>query len=147
MANTVFNQYKANLVTGSASIANAATDIYVALVNGYTVDETHTWASISSAQVTGVGYVSGGKLLSNVTVTTTTSAGDANDFVKVDADDVTWTTSTITATGAIVYKGTSLNNPTTVITYLDFGGSKSSSSGDFAILWNSSGILNYRQGT
>lgn len=146
MANIIFNEYKNNLVTGAAAITGGATDLYVALVNNYSPDETNTWSSISSAEVSGTGYVTGGKNLTNVTVSINTSAGAGDDIVKVDADDLTWTSSTITATGAIIYKG-ALGIPTTVITYLDFGGSKSSSSGDFAILWNTGGILNYRQGS
>jgi hypothetical protein len=77
------------------------------------------------------GYTSGGNTLNSVdpTVSGTTAF--------LDFDNSTWSSSTITARGAMIYNSTpnttsiSLTNPAVVI--LDFGADKSSSSGDFTV--------------
>ena len=46
--------------------------------------------------------------------------------------DIKWTTSTITARGALIYNDTATGNPTLLV--LDFGSDKSSSAGDFSVV-------------
>jgi hypothetical protein len=58
-----------------------------------------------------------------------------------DADDVVWTSSTITARGAVLYKDTGTPSTSPLICYIDFGSNKSSNGADFTIQWSSSGIL------
>jgi hypothetical protein len=59
----------------------------------------------------------------------------------VDFADETWTSSTITARGALVYNtnpnttSISLTNPTVIV--LDFGEDKASTSGDFTVVFPS----------
>ncbi|MEA2112442.1 MAG: hypothetical protein U9P50_00505, partial [Patescibacteria group bacterium] len=54
---------------------------------------------VSTNEVTGTGYTAGGKALANKAVT----QDNANDLGKFDADDVTWSSSTITARYAVIY--------------------------------------------
>ncbi len=68
--------------------------------------------------------------------------GTTDDEGVFDADDVTWSTSTITARGAIVYKSTGTAANDLLICYFDFGADKSSSAGNFTITWNAEGIVN-----
>tara|TARA_R100000781_G_scaffold108268_1_gene72766 strand:+ start:1083 stop:1526 length:444 start_codon:yes stop_codon:yes gene_type:complete len=106
---------KIALYTNSASF-NAATTAYTA-----------------TNEASGTNYSSGGNTLTKVdpTVSGTTALTDFSDS--------TWSSSTITARGALIYNSTpnttslSVSNPSIII--LDFGSDKSSSSGDFTIVF------------
>src|ERR1044072_4700889 len=89
-------------------------------------------------EVTGTGYTATG-----TTLTTPVSAytGGTNVW-NFDADDAVWASSTITARIAVVYDstpGTDATRP--LISYVDFGGDNSTSSGTFTVQWNASGIV------
>ena len=83
-----------------------------------------TTAYSTSNETTGTAYNAGGNSLTNVTPT---SSGTT---AFTDFADTTWSTSTITARGALIYNSTQSNKAVAV---LDFGSDKSSSSGDFTI--------------
>ncbi len=83
-----------------------------------------TTAYATTNETTGTAYVAGGNTLTNVTPT---SSGTT---AFTDFADTTWSTSTITARGALIYNSTQSNKAVAV---LDFGSDKSSSSGDFTI--------------
>jgi len=72
-------------------------------------------------------YVAGGGTLTKVTpVSSGTTA--FTDFA-----DISFTTATITAYGAMIYNDTATGNPAVAI--LDFGGAKTSTSGTFTIIF------------
>lgn len=135
MANVTYNSYKANELDGTINLATH--DIKVVLVNGYAPDiDAHSqYSDITDEVPNGNGYTQGGKTLQNASVT----QDNANDRAIFDADDVTWASSTITADGAVIYDDTTTGKE--LVGYIDFGGAKSSNSGDFRIQWNSAGIL------
>ena len=83
-----------------------------------------TTAYATTNETTGTAYNAGGNSLTNVTPT---SSGTT---AFTDFADTTWSTSTITARGALIYNSTQSNKAVAV---LDFGSDKSSSSGDFTI--------------
>ena len=83
-----------------------------------------TTAYSTGNETTGTAYNAGGNSLTNVTPT---SSGTT---AFTDFADTTWSTSTITARGALIYNSTQSNKAVAV---LDFGSDKSSSSGDFTI--------------
>lgn len=87
---------------------------------------TGTTAYTTSNEVTGTGYTAGGNTLTNLG--TFLSTGTA----YIDWSDTTWTSSTITARGALVYNST---NSDRAVIVLDFGTDKSSTSGDFTIIF------------
>jgi len=104
------------------------------VTSSYTPDfGTHDFKADVTNEVVGTGYSADGESLTSVTLTQ--SAGT----ITFDADDVTWTSSTITARGAVVYDSSLLSEP--LICYIDFGADKSSSSGDFVLSFNASGIF------
>lgn len=74
----------------------------------------------------GGGYTTGGNTLTNITPTT------SGTTAFTDFADTTWSASTITANGALIYNSNSSNASTVV---LAFGSDKSSSSGDFTIVF------------
>ena len=104
------------------------------VTSAYTPDfGTHDFKADVTNEVVGTGYTAGGETLTSVTLTQ--SAGT----ITFDAADVTWTSSTITARAAVIYDDTIVNDP--LICYIDFGSDQSSSSGDFQIAFNASGIF------
>jgi len=83
-----------------------------------------TTAFSATNEVSGTGYTSGGGALTNVTPT---SSGTT---AFTDFADLTFSSSTITANGALIYNSTNSNKAVCV---LAFGGDKSSTNGDFTI--------------
>lgn len=102
------NTFKIALYTSSATLGAATT------------------AYTTSNEVTGTGYTAGGNTLTSVTPT---SSGTT---AFTDFADTTWSSSTITARGALVYNSSASDKSVIV---LDFGSDKSSSSGDFTIVF------------
>jgi len=115
--NSSGNTFKLALYTNSASF-NAATTAYTA---------TNEVSNSGS-------YSAGGGALTNVTPTTSGTTG-FTDFA-----DLTFTSATITARGALIYNDTASGDPTVVV--LDFGADKTSTSGDFQIVFPTSDASN-----
>ena len=115
--------------------------IKVALVtSSYTPNQdTHDyWDDVVSNEVTGTGYTTGGATLASKTVT----YDSASNVIVLDAADVTWSSSTITARYAVVYDDSgSTNAAKALIGYVDFGSDQSSTNGNFTITWDSTGIV------
>lgn len=105
--------------------------------SAYTPDrDTHRYKSSVTNEVTGTGYTAGGATLQNVTV----SYNAAADALVLDADDVSWASSTLTARHAVLYDDTPATNKP-LIGYVTFESDISSTSAPFQILWNASGVL------
>ncbi len=86
-------------------------------------------------EVTGTGYTAGGETLASKTLSNT------NNVVTLDAADVTWSNSTITARRAVLYDDSGATDADkAVLLWIDFGQDESSSNGDFTVQWNASGI-------
>jgi len=115
--------------------------IKVALLSSsYTPNQdTHDYYDdVVGSQVSGTGYTAGG-----ITLASKTSTYDgSNNVLVLDAADVTWSSSTITARYAVVYNDTPASNATKpLIGYVDFGSDQSSTNGNFTITWDSTGIV------
>lgn len=104
------NTFKLALYTNSASFT-AATTAYTA---------TNEVGDSGS-------YAAGGGSLTNVTPTT------SGTTAFTDFDDLTFTSATITARGALIYNDTAAGDPSVVV--LDFGADKTSTAGDFQIVF------------
>lgn len=114
-------------------------NVKVALVtSAYTFNkDTHDYFDDITGEVTGTGYTAGGAALVNPTAT----YDAATDKVILDADDLTWSTATITARGAVVYYNTGVATTSPVLCFVDFTTDKTSTAGDFKIAWGAGGIL------
>jgi hypothetical protein len=87
-----------------------------------------TTAYTSSNEVANSGtYAAGGGTLVNVTPTSTGTTA------FTDFSDLSFTSATITAFGALIYNDTAAGDPTVCV--LDFGGAKTSTSGTFTIVF------------
>jgi len=88
------------------------------------LDASTTTYSTTNEVATGGGYSAGGNTLTTIAPT---SSGTT---AFLDFNDTTWSTSTITANGALIYNSTQSNRAVAV---LAFGSDKSSSGGNFTI--------------
>ena len=96
----------------------------IALFTNSATLNASTTAYSSSYEVSGSGYSAGGATLANVSVNT------SGTTAFIDFDDVSFSSSTITARGALVYNSSASNKAVAVF---DFGSDKSSSSSTFTI--------------
>jgi len=78
----------------------------------------------NSDEVTGTGYTSGGNTLTSASISLDGSVA------IVDFADITWTNATISADGCILYNDTKADRAIAVI---DFGGTVTSTSGNFTV--------------
>lgn len=112
------------------------------LTNSYSPDQDahQTWADIKSAETVGTGYTGGGATLGGKTVT----YDAANNVTVLDAEDVTWANSTITARYAVVYSDEgAADNEKVLLGYVDFGVDQASTNGNFTITWDAAGIFRF----
>lgn len=137
MASVIYNGFKKKIMDGSIDLDTDT--IKVALVTStYTPNiDTHVFFSDITNEVSGTGYSAGGSALANKSVT----QDNTNDLGYFDADDLSWTSSTITARGAVIYKSTGVSSTSPLIGYIDFSTDKVTSNGTFTITWASNGIL------
>ena len=104
------NTFKIALFTSSASLGAGTT------------------AYSTSNEASGTAYTAGGNSLTNVTPTTSSTTA------LLDFADSTWSSSSITARGALIYNSsTTAGSANRAVLVLDFGSDKSSSSGDFTV--------------
>lgn len=122
--------FKVQLLSGSQNFNTGTSKVYkIALyTSAATLNaSTTTYSGSTTGEVPASGgYTTGGKVLA-VSLTPTSTGTTA----FIDFSDVTWTASTITARGALIYNSTD----DTAVAVLDFGADKSSSDGDFTIIF------------
>lgn len=107
---------------------------YAVLVTAsYTPDkDAHTRRSDVTNEVVGTGYTAGGAA-SAATVTKDT----ANDKVTIAFAAITWSTATITARAAVIYKRRGgLASADELVAYVDFGGNITSTVADFVVTFS-----------
>jgi hypothetical protein len=110
------------------------------LTSSYTPNQdTHDYYDdVSTYEVSGTGYTAGGQTLGSKTV----SYDAATNVIVLDAADTTWTSSTITARYAVVYDDSGATaGAKALIGYVDFSSDQSSTSGNFTITWDATGIV------
>ena len=103
-------------------------NIYVALYTSSATLNATTDGYITANEVAnGNGYTTGGVALASKAVTENSTSG------VFDADDPQWTSATFTARGALIYLANGGTNPAVAV--LDFGSDKTSTAGDFTIVF------------
>lgn len=114
-----------------------------ALFSAYTTtsaQDTHDFfddITGAGTQTTGTNYTAGGVTLTTCTVTYDTGTNE----MRLNADNAVWSSASFSAAYAVTYEdtgGAASTDP--VISYVDFGGTETVSSGTFTIAW-SSGIV------
>ena len=117
--------FKTELLTGTHNFTNSSGNTFkLALYTSSASLGAGTTAYSTSNEVSGTGYSAGGSALTNVT-----PSADGTTAIT-DFADLTFSSSTITARGALIYND-SVSDKAVLV--LDFGADKASSSGDFTI--------------
>lgn len=118
--------FKKELMTGTHNFtASTGNTFKLALYTSSATLDATTTAYSATNEASGTGYSAGGGTLTNVTPTT------SGTTAYTDFADLTFSSATITANGALIYNDTAAGDPAVVV--LAFGGDKSSSAGDFTI--------------
>lgn len=99
--------------------------IKIALFNSSATLGASTTAYSTTNEVSGTGYTAGGNTLTSPSITL-----DGTTAI-VDFADSVWSSSTITARGALIYNASKSNK---AIAVLDFGADKTSNGGDFTVV-------------
>tara|TARA_R100000149_G_C5855755_1_gene123088 strand:+ start:98 stop:526 length:429 start_codon:yes stop_codon:yes gene_type:complete len=117
--------FKQELLVGTHNFtASSGNTFKLALYTSSASLGADTTAYTTSNEVSGTGYTAAGAALTSVTPTT------SGTTAFCDFADLTFSSSTITANGALIYNDTQSDK---AVCTLAFGGDKTSTSGDFTI--------------
>ena len=126
MANIVPDSFKTDLLKGTFNFASSGGSTFkLALytdISGFSTSTT-SFTTTNEVSSSGTNYTSGGNTLTNNGVSI------ASNTAFVDFADLTFSSVTLSAVGALIYKGTSNE----AVLVLDFGGTKTATNGDFVI--------------
>ena len=118
--------FKKELLEGTHNFKNSGgSDFKLALFTSSATLGASTTAYSTTNEVSGTGYSAGGSALTRVDPT---SSGTT---AFTDFADLTFSTATITANGALIYNDDASNDAAVIV--LAFGGDKTSTAGDFTI--------------
>lgn len=130
--NYMCTSFKQELLVGSHNFTASSGDTFkLAMYTNSASFDASTTDYTATNEVSGTGYSAGGAALTNVTPTT------SGTTALTDFADLTFSSSTITARGALIYNTTTAGGTgtTDTVVVLDFGSDKSSSAGDFSIVF------------
>ncbi len=126
--NFMCTSFKKELLEAVHNFKNSGGSTFkIALYTNSASFDATTTAYTTSNEVTGTGYTAGGNTLTRVDPTT------SGTTALTDFADTTWSSSTITARGAMIYNDSAAGNPAVAI--LDFGSDKTSTNGDFTVVF------------
>ena len=126
MASLVYHSFFERLGRGAGDLQ--ALSVKCALTSSYTPNKDHAFWSDVTGEASGTGYTAGGTV-----VTATVTDDDANDRTDIVLGDASWSSSTITASGAVYYVDTGVAGTSWLIMFNDFGSGQSSTAGTFTV--------------
>tara|TARA_R100001082_G_C4323256_1_gene142114 strand:- start:148 stop:573 length:426 start_codon:yes stop_codon:yes gene_type:complete len=126
LTSAIANSFKQELLVEGHNLTNGADSIKLALYTSSATLGAGTTVYVTTGQATGTNYSAGGNALTNVTPALSGSTAIC-DFA-----DLTFGTATVTARGCLIYNSTNGNKAIAVI---DFGGDKTSTAGNFTIVF------------
>lgn len=130
MASGLYHQFKGDLFQYIHNLTGHTLNCAL-LTSGHSFDAGHaTFADVVAHEVSGGGYTASGVALASLAVATGSAA-------SWDADNASWSSSTVTAAHAVIWNVTQ----ELLIASIDFGGDQTTASGLFEIQFNSSGIV------
>ena len=127
ITSTLTTSFKKELLEATHNFsASGGNSFKLALYTSSATLGATTTAFTTTGQASGTNYSSGGSALTNIAPLTSGTVG------FTDFSDLTFGTATITARGCMIYNDT--NGDKSVAT-IDFGGDKTSTAGDFTIVF------------
>ena len=126
--NFMCTSFKKELLEGTHNFKNSGGNTFqIALYTNSASFTAATTAYTTSNEISGTGYTAKGETLTRVDPSTSSTTA------FTDFGDATWSSSSITARGALIFNDSASGDPAVVV--LDFGADKSSSSGDFKVVF------------
>ena len=120
--------FKVEILGGDFDFSSGTAQVFkIALFTSAATLGAATTAYATTNEVSGAGYTAGGNTLTISQVATSSGTTAFLDFA-----DTTWSSATITARGALIYQSGGTNP---AIAVLDFGSDKTSTAGDFTIVF------------
>ena len=124
--NFMCTSFKKELMTATHNFTNSSGNTFkLALFTSDASLGASTTAYSTSNEASGTNYTAGGAALTNGTPTT------SGTTALTDFSDLTFSTATVTANGALIYNDSASGDPAVAV--LAFGGDKTSTAGDFTI--------------
>lgn len=122
------------------NLASGGDTIKIALVtSSYTfTPDSHDFFDDITNEISGTGYTAGGATLGSQTYTLDTTDNES----VFDAADVTWSSASFTARGAVIYKSTGVASTSPLIAFIDFTTDRVVDGGTFTITFAAEGIVN-----
>ena len=128
ISSTLTTSFKKELLEAKHNfLASGGNSFKLALYTSSATLGATTTAFTTTGQASGTNYTSGGSALTNINPTSSGTTG-FTDFA-----DLTFGTATITARGCMIYNDTAAGDPS--VATIDFGGDKTSTAGDFTIVF------------
>jgi hypothetical protein len=129
-----YHQFTQPTLTSRTSLTSPTNDTFkIAMYTSSATLGATTTAYSATNEVSGTGYSAGGNTLASVALAT------SGTTAYLDWADSTWTTATITARGAMIYNSSQGNR---CVAVLDFGADKTSTAGDFTIVFPTADATN-----
>lgn len=126
-AQAICNSFKQELGVGTHNFTLSTGNVFkIALYTSASTMGASTTAYSATNEVSGTGYTAGGATLTNVTPVLSGSTA------VFDFADVSWSTATFTARGALIYNTSASNK---AVMSLDFGSDQVVSSGTFSVVF------------
>jgi len=130
--NFMCTSFKKELMEAVHNFKNSGGNTFnIALYTNSASFTAATTAYTTGNEVSGTGYTAKGNSLTRVDPTTSSTTA------YTDFADSTWSSSSITARGALIFNDSASGDPTVCV--LDFGSDKASSSGDFTVVFPAAG--------
>ena len=121
--------FKVEILGGDFDFSSGTAQVFkIALFTSSATLGATTTAYSTSDEVVGTGYTAGGN-----TLTISANPASSGTTAFLDFADTTWSSATITARGALIYLADGATDPAVAV--LDFGSDKTSTAGDFTIVF------------
>lgn len=130
----VYDSLSVNMLSGTVALGRDPLRVML-VTSDYVFNPQHKYRSDITGEAMGQGYESGGKLLENIAVHRVGRMG------VLTADTVTWEKSTVTATGAVIYRMRGDPSNEELVGYHRFEQELSSSRGPFELQWKDGVIV------
>ena len=128
ITSAICTSFKQELLVGTHNFTNGGNTFNLALYTSSATLGASTTAYTATNETSGTNYTAKGAALTNVTPTT------SGTTAICDFNDLTFGTATVTARGALIFNTSASDK---AVCALDFGSDKSSSAGDFTIVFPS----------
>jgi len=128
ITSAIATSFKQEILVEGHNLTNGADSIKLALYTSSATMGAGTTAYSTAQEVSGTNYGAGGSTLTNVTPST------SGTTAVCDFADLTFGTATVTARGCLLYNSTNSNK---ALCAIDFGGDKTSTAGDFTVVFPS----------